>query len=162
MKNLEPWKFNFAETLAKGIESGLLRDPLAAVSEAYLKRISEWCFHRELNANSTLRIVYTAMHGVGGKWAHKAFATFSLPSFFPVMEQLYPDPAFPTVPFPNPEEGEGALRLSFLTADRVGAPLVFANDPDADRFAVAERQVRKTLGDVSFFFFSSPFISFRL
>lgn len=53
-------------------------------------------------------------------------------------EQIYPHPDFPTVKFPNPEE-DGALTLAYQTADRAGENIVIANDPDADRFAVAQR-----------------------
>ena len=55
-----------------------------------------------------------------------------------VEEQAKPDPDFPTVRFPNPEE-RGALDLAMATADRHSISLVIANDPDADRFAVAEK-----------------------
>jgi phosphoglucomutase len=55
-----------------------------------------------------------------------------------VPEQKDPDPDFPTVKFPNPEE-EGALDLSFRTADASNRTLIIANDPDADRLAVAEK-----------------------
>lgn len=55
----------------------------------------------------------------------------------PVEEQVHPDPTFPTVRYPNPEEGKGALSLAFATADKAGSTVVLANDPDADRLAVA-------------------------
>src|SRR5258708_34626916 len=58
-----------------------------------------------------------------------------------VPEQQQPDPTFPSVPFPNPEE-PGALDLSLELAHKVGADLIFANDPDADRLAVAARDSR--------------------
>ena len=76
------------------------------------------------------------MHGVGWEVARRVFATAGFMEPIPVAEQSAPDPAFPTVAFPNPEE-PGALDLAFATADRVEADLVIANDPDADRLAVA-------------------------
>ena len=84
--------------------------------------------------------VYTAMHGVGHAWVDAAFDACGLPRAIPVDAQCAPDPAFPTVPNPNPEEGAGALALAFEAADAAGVTLVLANDPDADRLAVAERQ----------------------
>ncbi|WP_314100558.1 phospho-sugar mutase [uncultured Frigoribacterium sp.] len=82
------------------------------------------------------RVVYTAMHGVGWEVARRVFAQAGFVEPIPVAEQSAPDPDFPTVAFPNPEE-PGALDLAFATADRVEADLVIANDPDADRLAVA-------------------------
>ncbi len=49
------------------------------------------------------------MHGVGKEWVKLAFEAFGIPPYIPVLEQLEADPDFPTVPFPNPEEGKGAL-----------------------------------------------------
>lgn len=69
----------------------------------------------------------------------QAFDAFGLPKPITVEKQDAPDPTFPTVAFPNPEEGAGALELAFSTAEASGASLVLANDPDADRLAVAER-----------------------
>lgn len=57
----------------------------------------------------------------------------------PVKEQIAPDPEFPTVKFPNPEEGKSALNLAIATANEHGCTLILANDPDADRLAVAEK-----------------------
>ena len=56
-----------------------------------------------------MKITYTAMHGVGYTSVIDAFAAFSLPPVIPVEEQVHPDPEFPTVKFPNPEEGKSAL-----------------------------------------------------
>jgi phosphomannomutase len=83
-----------------------------------------------------LRVVYTAMHGVGWETAKRVFEAAGIPVPTPVAAQIDPDPAFPTVAFPNPEE-PGAMDLSFERARGVGADLVVANDPDADRLAIA-------------------------
>jgi len=81
-------------------------------------------------------VVYTAMHGVGGETFLRALATAGFAEPHVVEHQFHPDPDFPTVSFPNPEE-RGALDLSFEKARSVGADLIIAHDPDADRLAVA-------------------------
>lgn len=80
--------------------------------------------------------VYTAMHGVGWETLSRILETAGYPAPVPVAAQLEPDGAFPTVAFPNPEE-PGAMDLAFEAAREAGAELVIANDPDADRLAVA-------------------------
>ncbi|MCL7376122.1 phospho-sugar mutase [Streptomyces sp. 35G-GA-8] len=84
----------------------------------------------------TARVVHTALHGVGTETLLAAFARAGFPEPVLVAEQAEPDPAFPTVSFPNPEE-PGAMDLAFATARRVRPDLIIANDPDADRCAVA-------------------------
>jgi len=79
---------------------------------------------------------YTAMHGVGWRTAEQVFERAGFARPVVVSEQIDPDPAFPTVAFPNPEE-PGAMDLAFATARNAGVDLVIANDPDADRLAVA-------------------------
>ena len=118
----------------------LLADPKAlteAIVASYYSKIEAYCYHKAENAKSVLPITYTAMHGVGAKWAALAFKTFGLPPYVPTPEQVAPDPDFPTVAFPNPEEGKGALALAMRAADAAGSGLILANDPDADRLAVA-------------------------
>ncbi|MEV0537436.1 phospho-sugar mutase [Kitasatospora sp. NPDC050463] len=83
-----------------------------------------------------LDVVYTPMHGVGRDTLVAAFRRAGFPAPTVVAEQAEPDPDFPTVAFPNPEE-PGAMDLAFRTAASVGPDIVIANDPDADRCAVA-------------------------
>ena len=87
-------------------------------------------------SHNPISVVYSAMHGVGSESIEAVFnaAGFSEISF--VEEQRQPDPAFPTVAFPNPEE-PGAIDLSLALAKRIDADIVIANDPDADRCAAA-------------------------
>jgi len=87
-------------------------------------------------ACSGLRIVLTAMHGVGADLATSVLRAAGFTDLHLVDEQARPDPDFPTVAFPNPEE-PGALDLAFALATKVRADLVVALDPDADRCAVA-------------------------
>ncbi|MDX3588848.1 phospho-sugar mutase [Streptomyces europaeiscabiei] len=84
----------------------------------------------------TARTVYTAMHGVGKDTLLAAFARAGFPEPFLVAEQADPDPEFPTVAFPNPEE-PGAMDLAFAKARETDPDLIVANDPDADRCAAA-------------------------
>lgn len=97
-----------------------------------------------------LRVAYTPLHGVGGATLTDAFLRAGFESPMAVEEQRNPDPDFPTVAFPNPEE-RGAMDLAAALAARIGADLVIANDPDADRCAVgvplADGSVRMLTGD---------------
>jgi len=86
--------------------------------------------------SGSLKIVYTAMHGVGTETLAHVFKQAGFPDLILVSEQADPDPDFPTVAFPNPEE-PGAIDLALATARAHNADLVIANDPDADRCAAA-------------------------
>jgi phosphomannomutase len=83
-----------------------------------------------------LSVVYTPMHGVAGPLMLRALERAGFAAPHVVAAQAEPDPDFPTVSFPNPEE-PGALDLALADARRLGADLVVASDPDGDRLAVA-------------------------
>ncbi|MEM9037914.1 MAG: phospho-sugar mutase [Actinomycetota bacterium] len=100
--------------------------------EEYLATISRLA----PDAPGDLRVVYSAMHGVGSEAVRRAFAVAGLTAPIVVPEQDAPDPDFPTVSFPNPEE-PGAMDLLLALAEAEGAELAIANDPDADRLAAA-------------------------
>jgi phosphomannomutase len=104
-----------------------------AVLDAYLARTDAVLAP---DSPRTARTVYTAMHGVGKDVLLAAFARAGFPEPVLVAEQAEPDPDFPTVAFPNPEE-PGAMDLAFARARETDPDLVIANDPDADRCAVA-------------------------
>ncbi|XP_030643843.1 phosphopentomutase [Chanos chanos] len=137
-ENLEPWHESWHTEDA--LQSPLLKDPYNDMHSKYMQTIQKHCFHRELNKRSEVKVVHTSVHGVGHKFVQAAFEAFDLRRPYAVEEQKDPDPEFPTVKYPNPEEGEGVLTLSFALADREGATVVLANDPDADRLAIAEKQ----------------------
>ena len=88
------------------------------------------------NKPGDLKVVYTAMHGVGTETLQRVFNHAGFATLILVDEQCQPDPDFPTVAFPNPEE-PGAIDLALQKARDFGADLVIANDPDADRCAAA-------------------------
>jgi phosphomannomutase len=107
-----------------------LGDDVAASYAAEVAALVEDNTPRELSA------VYTPLHGVGGDVVLDVMARAGFPALHVTAAQARPDPDFPTVAFPNPEE-PGAMDLAMALADEVGADVVLANDPDADRCAVA-------------------------
>ncbi len=103
--------------------------------EAYLDRVAGLV---DTGSPRDLRTVYTPLHGVGRDVLLAAFERAGFPAPYVVPEQGDPDPDFPTVAFPNPEE-PGAIDLALAAAQAEHADIVLANDPDADRCAVAVR-----------------------
>ncbi|MDU0478817.1 phospho-sugar mutase [Staphylococcus chromogenes] len=90
------------------------------------------------NERAALKVAYTALHGVGGRAITQSLQSAGFAQIFPVLEQHYPDPLFPTVDFPNPEE-PGVTDLLLRTAADVDADVLIALDPDADRCAIGVR-----------------------
>jgi phosphomannomutase len=108
-----------------------------SVIDAYIAQTAALVTHTPESAViDPVRFVYTAMHGVGWEVSQRVYRDAGLGEPVVVAEQIDPDGAFPTVAFPNPEE-PGAMDLAFATARAAGAELIIANDPDADRLAVA-------------------------
>ena len=108
----------------------------ASISVDYLQGVSG-LLNRHSDRKS-LKIVYSALHGVGAQFIEKIFEISGMDPLIPVASQHKPDGTFPTVKFPNPEE-PGAMDQSMETAKANNADLVLANDPDADRLCVAYR-----------------------
>jgi phosphomannomutase len=104
-----------------------------AVVDAYVARVASV---PRPDGPRDVRIVYTPLHGCGGDVMRRVLHATGFPASEAVIEQSAPDPDFPTVAFPNPEE-PGAIDLAMALAKREDADLIIANDPDADRCAVA-------------------------
>ncbi|CAF0798175.1 unnamed protein product [Brachionus calyciflorus] len=137
LKNLEPkiesWNIDCVDS------HPLRKDPYDEVYQSYFEDLKNLSHRRENNSKTSLKITYTAMHGVGHQFSIESFKSFNLNPFIPVVEQVQPDPEFPTVKFPNPEEGKSSLNLAIKTANENDSTLIVANDPDADRLAIAEK-----------------------
>lgn len=93
---------------------------------------------RVVTERAALKVAYTAMHGVGGRAMNSVLGAAGFAYTYPVVAQQYPDPTFPTVDFPNPEEPGATTALLELGAE-VDADLLIALDPDADRCMVGVR-----------------------
>jgi len=121
-------------SLDEAREKGLVRTLDDAIERQYLDAIGALGVHRE--GDRGMPIVYTPLHGVGERLLRRAMTEAGFTNVISVAEQAEPDGAFPTVAFPNPEE-KGALDLAYALAEKTGARLIIANDPDVDRLAVA-------------------------
>jgi phosphomannomutase len=118
------------EARAKGLRRSIER----SLVDRYFEEIV--ALSRRSEGRAELSVVYTPMHGVGDAFAREVFARMGIRRVVSVPEQAQPDAAFPTVRFPNPEE-PGAMDLALALAKKEKADLVIANDPDADRLAIA-------------------------
>jgi len=123
--------------------SSLIVRPGDEVAQAYLKAVADPAGWPDAGhatswpgAGPALNVVYTPMHGVAGELMLRAIREAGFADPHVVAAQAEPDPDFPTVAFPNPEE-PGALDLALADARRLGAELVVASDPDGDRLAIA-------------------------
>lgn len=149
--------------LPEELPQQLLHDPTDAISSSYYAKLQQhlrFCSAAKNGAGA--RAVYTPLHGVGGKFVLRAFSDFGLPPPVLVEAQMQPDPEFPTVSFPNPEEGEGTWQMAFDTATANNVQLVLANDPDADRLAAAEQTLADGKGTGQFTTFSGNDIGLLL
>lgn len=115
----------------------------AAQGDAYERDLLATRFGT-VETSADLKITYTAMHGVGCAWFERVMYAAGFEHISLVQEQVTPNPDFPTVAFPNPEE-PGALDLALATAEAKGSDLILAHDPDADRLAVVARNAEGDL-----------------
>lgn len=125
--------------LEQAEQQGLLHWLRDEYYQTYRKTIGASPLLQHHTKPQALSLAYTAMHGVGANMAETLLADVGFTHVSSVKEQREPDGTFPTVNFPNPEEA-GAMDMVMALAKKVGAQLACANDPDADRFAVAARK----------------------
>mmetsp|Transcript_30392 Transcript_30392/g.79059 ORF Transcript_30392/g.79059 Transcript_30392/m.79059 type:complete len:625 (+) Transcript_30392:1234-3108(+) len=116
----------------------LLSDPTEQITSSYFTKLECLRYRRVVENGKAQPLTYTPLHGLGAAPVQRAFSQFGLPAPHVVAVQAQPDPEFPTVAFPNPEEGAGTWRLAFEEGAAKGDQLVMANDPDVDRLCVAE------------------------
>ncbi|CAD6569427.1 MAG: Phosphoglucomutase-3 [Alectoria sarmentosa] len=135
LNNLEPVSWD----IENNGRSKLLIPILERLRASYLETVHQYVGSAPKVTSSSLEFVYTPMHGVGLVPMEAILKVVdSHDRIVVVHEQAQPDAEFPTVVYPNPEEN-GALDLAKATADQDNIRLILANDPDADRFAVAEK-----------------------
>ncbi|RVD80740.1 uncharacterized protein DFL_008633 [Arthrobotrys flagrans] len=138
-ENLIPLEGAWDTTVSSKEYGHMVEKVKGRVEEAYFEKVKGLVDGMVVNGEEKVRVVYTPMHGVGLEAARQVVRILGTEEDFVVVEeQARPDPDFPTVKFPNPEE-KGALDLAMATADKNGITIVLANDPDADRFAAAEK-----------------------
>lgn len=129
--NLDIWSWDTSRIV-------LDTEAVQSVKTEYFKAVSTKLLFGAKLDDTSFRCVYTPMHGVGRPAFKEVCRLLGLSDdqVVVVPEQAHPDPDFPTVKFPNPEE-KGALDLAIKTADAHGISLILSNDPDADRFVAA-------------------------
>jgi phosphoglucomutase len=107
-----------------------------SMDDIFLAEVKKLMFMPDLNTKDKISIVYTPLHGTGGRLVPKALKSFGYTNLHLVKEQMIEDGDFPTAKSPNPEEAV-ALELALKKAKSVNADLVLATDPDADRVGIA-------------------------
>lgn len=124
------------------LQSSPLLESADFIIDDYYESESRMSYFKNINKSSPLIFTYSAFHGVGSKFFREMSKRFEIPqqNINFVTEQDEPNPEFPTVPFPNPEEGLRVLKLAVDCADKNDSRIILANDPDADRLQLAEKQ----------------------
>lgn len=171
LANLEPWgrAWDCAAVKAEAVQSEMLIDAKKVLVDQYVDTVRRNLVITNVNHTKAPWFVYTPLHGVGFEIFEKilssAWRLGQGRDYLCVEEQKYPDPNFPTVSFPNPEE-KGALDKAIELAEKHDITFVLGNDPDADRFSVAAKhngQWRQLTGnEIGFLFAQYKWETYRL
>lgn len=105
------------------------------IDDLYIEAIKNQVINKDIKGKENFKIVYTPLHGTGGRPVNRVLSELGF-SVYPVKEQEEPDGTFPTVKYANPEE-KAVFEIGIKFADEIGAKIVMANDPDADRIGIA-------------------------
>ncbi len=131
--------FHKVKTMAKeeAVAQGLYIPVLEEIDDAYMVELKKQIIHPEIIAEvaGDIKIVYTPFHGTGNKPVRRVLSELGFKNVYVVPEQELPDPKFTTLDYPNPEDPK-AFTLALKLAREVGADIVMATDPDADRLGV--------------------------
>lgn len=131
--------FHKVKTMAKedAVAQGLYIPVLEEIDDAYMVELKKQIIHPEIIAEvaGDIKIVYTPFHGTGNKPVRRVLSELGFKNVYVVPEQELPDPKFTTLDYPNPEDPK-AFTLALKLARGVGADIVMATDPDADRLGV--------------------------
>ncbi|CDW56233.1 phosphoglucomutase 2 [Trichuris trichiura] len=138
--NLSPWMDSWDVSALERRE--LCVDPLDDISMRYQMESFDNCYHYDANLLSTEKITYSPLHGVGLNFVLAVLKEFGFSpgNVVVVKEQAEANPDFPTLEYPDLEEGQKAFKLSIQTAEKHGSNLIFCTDPEADHFCFAEKQ----------------------
>ncbi|ERT64446.1 hypothetical protein HMPREF0202_02826, partial [Cetobacterium somerae ATCC BAA-474] len=123
-------------TKEAAIQDGLLEYISEDMDTKFIEVVKKQIIHSEIPGKENFKIVYSPLHGTGGRPVKRVFEETGFKSIYIVAEQEQPDGNFPTCSYANPED-PAVFKLSIALADKVGATLCMANDPDADRIGVA-------------------------
>ena len=126
--------------LEDAIEQNFYQQIGAEIDDCYMEELKKLVIHPEIirEQGKEMKIVYTPLHGTGNLPVRRILHELGFENVYVVPEQELPDGDFPTVSYPNPED-KGAFVLALELAEKVGADIVLATDPDADRLGIYAR-----------------------
>ena len=118
--------------------NGLLETISKHVDDRFVEEVEKQAINRDIPGKKDFKIVYSPLHGTGRVAVQRVLKEMGFDSVYTVPEQEMPDGMFPTCPYANPED-KSVFKLSTELADKIGAKICLANDPDADRTGMAIR-----------------------
>ena len=121
----------------EAVEKGLFNTIGEEIDDKYIEELKKLVVHNDIikEMQKDIKIVYSPLHGTGGKLVKRILKEIGFEKVYVVKEQEEPDGHFPTVSYPNPEDPK-AFVLALELAKKIDADIVLANDPDADRFGM--------------------------